>query len=199
MAEQTRAWRIGELARRAGVTVRALRHYEQLGLLLPSARTFGGHRCYTDEDVAQLQRIIALRSCGLSLNEIGTVLSTGAARGLGGLLSDQLQVVEERIRQAVALRVRLLGVLDALHQDAEPSVTEILQLIEETMTMSQPLTAQRLERLKESRDRQMQHMSAETTAALRETMQQAWGGLSRDEQTRLAERRRALIPAGAES
>ena len=78
MSDQIRIWRIGELAEQAGITVRTLHHYHRLGLLSPSCRTSGGHRCYTSKDVVQLQRIIALRSCGLSLEEIGSVLSAGA-------------------------------------------------------------------------------------------------------------------------
>lgn len=199
MSEQTRTWRIGELAGLTGVTVRTLHHYDQLGLLSPSSRTPGGHRCYSGEDVAQLQRIIALRSCGLSLDEIGAVLSTGAEGGLAGLLRGQLDVVDERIRQAVALRVRLLGILDGLDQTVEPSITEILRLIEETTTMNQPLTAQRFEQLKEDRARQVQEMSAETLTAFTEKMQQAWAALRRDEQTTLVEQRRIMLPTGAES
>ena len=59
MSEQIRIWRIGELAERVGITVRTLHHYHHLGLLSPSCRTSRGHRCFTSEDVVQLQRIIA--------------------------------------------------------------------------------------------------------------------------------------------
>ena len=64
MTEQ-REWRIGELARATRVTVRALHHYDRLGLLVPSSRTAGGHRCYTGEDVRRLHTILALRGFGL--------------------------------------------------------------------------------------------------------------------------------------
>jgi MerR family transcriptional regulator, thiopeptide resistance regulator len=199
MSEDVRTWRIGELAGQAGVTVRTLHHYDRLGLLSPSSRTSGGHRCYTGKDVAQLQRVIALRSCGLSLDEIGTVLSTGTVTDLADLLRDQLDVVDERIRQAVALRVRLLGILDGLDHEAEPSITEILRLIEETNTMNQPLTPQRFEQLKEDRARHAQDMSAEKLTALTEKIRRSWAGLSRDEQIRLVDQRRAMIRAGVES
>jgi MerR family transcriptional regulator, thiopeptide resistance regulator len=199
MSGQAMRWRIGELAGQAGVTVRTLHHYDRLGLLSPSTRTSGGHRCYTGEDVVQLQRIIALRSCGLSLDEIGVVLSAGANGGLADLLRAQLDVVDESIRQAVWLRVRLLGILDGLGQEVEPSIAEILRLIEETTTMNQPLTAQRCEQLKEKRARQVQEMSAQVLTALTGKMRQALADLSRDEQIVLAEQRRVMLPAGAES
>jgi len=193
MSEQIRTWRIGELAARAGITVRTLHHYHRLGLLSPSCRTSGGHRCYTSKDVVQLQRIIALRSCGLSLEEIGTVLSAGVDGGLADLLRRQLEVVDERIRQAVALRIRLLGILDALDQTVEPSMTEILQLIEETTTLNHPPTAEQFAEMREQRARQVREMSAETFAALRKKMQQSWAALGRDEQALLVQQRRVMF------
>jgi DNA-binding transcriptional MerR regulator len=194
MSEPGRTWRVGELAEQAGITVRTLHHYDQLGLLSPSSSTSGGHRCYTRDDVVQLQRIIALRSCGLALDEIGGILSAGADGGLAELLRRQLDAVDERIRQAVALRIRLLGILGGLNQKVEPSSTEILQLIEETTIMNQPLTTELFEQQMEARTRKAHQMSAETLTALTEKMQQAWAVLSRDEQTTLAEQRRVLLP-----
>ena len=193
MSEQIRIWRIGELAERAGITVRTLHHYHRLGLLSPSSRTSGGHRCYTSEDVVQLQRIIALRTCGLSLEEIGAVLSAGANGGLADLLRRQLEVVDERIRQAVALRIRLLGILDALGQTVEPSITEILRLIEETTTLNHPFTAEQFTQLREQRARKVREMSAETFAALKKKLQQTWAALGRDEQALLVQQRRVRL------
>jgi len=194
MSEQIRIWRIGELAERAGITVRTLHHYHRLGLLSPSCRTSGGHRCYTSKDVVQLQRIIALRSCGLSLEEIGTVLSAVTDGGLADLLRRQLEVVDERIRQAVALRIRLLGILDALDQTVEPSITEILRLIEETATLNHPFTAEQFAQMREQRARQVREMSAKTFAALKEKLQQSWAALGRDEQALLVQQRRVISP-----
>jgi MerR family transcriptional regulator, thiopeptide resistance regulator len=201
MSEQIKTWRIGELAERAGITVRTLHHYDRLGLLSPSSRTSGGHRCYTSENVVQLQRIIALRSCGLSLEEIGAVLTAGGDGGLADLLRRQLEVLDERIRHAIALRIRLLGILDALDQEVEPSITEILRLIEETTTMNHPLTAEQFAQLREERTRQVREMSAEMFTALTEKLQQTWAALSRDEQALLVEQRRMMLSTsdGAES
>ncbi|HTR71527.1 MAG TPA: MerR family transcriptional regulator [Mycobacteriales bacterium] len=194
-SEQDGTWRVGELAERTGLTVRTLHHYDQLGLLAPSSRTSGGHRSYTGDDVARLHRIIALRSCGLSLEQIGEALSSEADGGLGELLRRQLGVVDDRIRQAVALRVRLLGVLDALARMDEPSTTDILELIEETTTMTQPLTAEQFEQLAEKRAHQVQEMSTETFNALKQKLRESWAALSREEQARLIGQRRATLPA----
>ncbi len=63
-------WKVGELAGRTGLSVRALHYYEEIGLLLPSRRTGSGHRLYSAEDVLRLQRIVSLRSLGFTLEEI---------------------------------------------------------------------------------------------------------------------------------
>lgn len=67
--------RIGEVAEQAGVSARTLRYYEELGLLAPSAKTAGGARRYSDEDVARVLRIRQLQELmGFDLNEIAAVL-----------------------------------------------------------------------------------------------------------------------------
>jgi len=48
---EQRWWKVGELARATGMTIRGLHHYDELGLLVPSARTQAGHRLYDQEDV----------------------------------------------------------------------------------------------------------------------------------------------------
>lgn len=63
-AEET-SYTVGSLAKLAGVTVRALHHYEDEGLLHPE-RTASGYRHYGAADVERLQQILLLRSCGLS-------------------------------------------------------------------------------------------------------------------------------------
>src|SRR4051794_36083355 len=94
-----RQWRIGELARATRVTVRTLHHYDRLGLLVPSSRTAGGHRCYTGEDVRRLHMIVALRGFGLSLRDIAATLA-GGGEDQREILERQLAETEERIRQA---------------------------------------------------------------------------------------------------
>lgn len=69
-AQRKDGWKVGELAARTGLSVRALHHYEKIGLLIPSRRTGAGHRPYADEEVLRLQQIASLRALGLSLEEI---------------------------------------------------------------------------------------------------------------------------------
>ena len=57
-------YRIGELARMAGITTRTLRFYEEAGLLAPSGRSERGYRLYCSADADRLQEILLLRSAG---------------------------------------------------------------------------------------------------------------------------------------
>lgn len=75
MAESS--YRIGELARKGGVTSRTVRYYESLGLLKTQDRQDGSQRHYTDEDLVYLNRIIQLKRYGLSLDEIAEIIRLG--------------------------------------------------------------------------------------------------------------------------
>jgi DNA-binding transcriptional MerR regulator len=57
--------KVGTVARCAGVTIRTLRYYEEIGLLSPSGRTEGGHRLYERPDLMRLQQIKSLQTVGL--------------------------------------------------------------------------------------------------------------------------------------
>ena len=195
MSRHDGTWRIGELARETGLTVRTLHHYDQLGLLSPLSRTEGGHRCYTSGDVRRLHRIVALRSLGISLEEIGTLLD--GEPDPTGLLRRQLDVVEERIRKASDLRARLLDVLNNLGRNAEPSARQLLQLIEETVAMNEPMAPEQFAELKEELKRQVRELSDEDFAARSQKRDDAWNALSRQEQQRLTEQRRKMVPHAA--
>ena len=65
-----RTYLVKEVAALSGVTVRALHHYDELGLLTPKARTAAGYRLYTDDDLLRLQQILIGRELGLSLEAI---------------------------------------------------------------------------------------------------------------------------------
>ena len=90
----------GEFAKKAHVSIRTIRYYDQKNLLKPSARSKGGARRYTDADFAKLQQILLLKYLGFSLSEIRE-LTVGA--GDRQLLRESLQIqrrlVEERMEE----------------------------------------------------------------------------------------------------
>ena len=142
-------YRIGELARAAGVTVRALHHYDRLGLLVPSERTLGGHRLYTAADVQRLYRLLALRELGLPLGEIGNVLDADDA--LSGTVRRHLDHVQRRLEQLEALRQRLTSLLAALDGGGQPT-TAILEAMEAMSMFEKYYTPEQLAQLERRRE-----------------------------------------------
>jgi DNA-binding transcriptional MerR regulator len=95
---------VGELSKLTGVTVRALHHYDEIGLVRPSDRSRAGYRLYTDDDVLRLQQVLIFRELGLPLEEIASVIDR-----------DDRDTVLRRHREAlVAKRARLDAMLAAL-------------------------------------------------------------------------------------
>jgi MerR family transcriptional regulator, thiopeptide resistance regulator len=84
-----------EFAELSGVTVRALHHYDRLGLLKPSRHTRAGYRLYSESDIARLEQIVALKFIGLSLKQIKEVLSRKSV-DLASTLRQQRQAIEEK-------------------------------------------------------------------------------------------------------
>ncbi|GAA2272409.1 HTH-type transcriptional activator TipA [Streptomyces ruber] len=68
------SYSVGEVAGFAGVTVRTLHHYDEIGLLVPSERTYAGHRRYADADLDRLQQILFYRELGFPLDEVAVLL-----------------------------------------------------------------------------------------------------------------------------
>ena len=93
---------VGEVCELAGVTVRTLHHYDELGLLSPSARSDAGYRLYSHEDLQRLQEILAWRALGFSLSEIGALLDEpGYDRG--SALARQRELVQHELGRLSAL------------------------------------------------------------------------------------------------
>ena len=74
MKREATGYTVGQVADLAGVTVRTLHHYDQIGLLKPSGRSDSAYRRYEDSDLERLQQILFYRELGFSLEDIATVL-----------------------------------------------------------------------------------------------------------------------------
>ena len=70
----TTTMHIGELAERTGLSLRTIRHYDEIGILTPTGRTQGGFRLYTAEDESRLLLIRRMKPLGYSLEETGQLL-----------------------------------------------------------------------------------------------------------------------------
>ena len=119
---------IGEIARRAGVTTRTLRYYQEMGLLHPSGVTRRGNRLYSDADVERLQRILELRDVmGFDLERIRLILESEDR--LAELRAESERGVSitrrrEMVREAMELNARLryeveekLGILEGFRAE----------------------------------------------------------------------------------
>ena len=68
--QSRRHYQVKEVAELSGLSIRALHHYDAIGLLTPSLRTAAGYRVYDDDDLLRLQQILIGRELGLSLEDI---------------------------------------------------------------------------------------------------------------------------------
>jgi DNA-binding transcriptional MerR regulator len=124
MARNDRLLTVGELATQVGKSPRALRLYEELGLLVPRCRSEGGFRQYGPESVARLQWIQQMTDLGLPLTEIREILDQvgctangGEAMGIARThFRQRLAEVEDQLQRLTALRDGLQASLGYLER-----------------------------------------------------------------------------------
>ncbi|MEV5198415.1 MerR family transcriptional regulator [Streptomyces sp. NPDC053720] len=103
---------VGQVSTRLGVTVRALHHWDEIGLARPSLRTAAGYRLYTAGDLERLHRIVVYREIGLGLDRIRAVLDDSTTDVPGALRAQRTQVAE-RIERLQQLNTGLDRMIDA--------------------------------------------------------------------------------------
>ena len=115
-------FRIGEFSRIARVTIETLRHYDAQGLLKPAlVDPFTGYRFYSASQLGPLNRILALKESGLSLEEIARILHDGLTNEqVRGMLKAQLAHAESDLQAAQACREKILIRLN--HLDLEENM-----------------------------------------------------------------------------
>lgn len=134
MAGQTgRAWKIGELAASTGLTVRALHHFDHLGLVLASHRTAAGHRLYSETDVERLYQVVALRQLGLPLDVIAGVLE--GALPIEQVLASHRDFLDRQLVSIRTLRAQLVTALAIRAGAAGQDATDFLDLIRKVTTV----------------------------------------------------------------
>lgn len=120
--------KVGELARRTGLTVRTLHHYDEIGLLAPSGRSEAGYRLYSQADVQRLHGIQTMRQMGLALSDIGELLA-GEGMAPERIIGQQIRALDQQITQATELRGRLTMLRDGLMAGAEPDMGNWLEAL----------------------------------------------------------------------
>jgi DNA-binding transcriptional MerR regulator len=142
---------VSQIARRTGLTVRALHHYEAAGLLRPAARSDAGYRLYGEAELLRLQHIVSLKALGFTLADIRACIDADAP-SLANALARQI----DRLRQAVVRQQELLGRLERVaHQLATGATIDaetLLNGIEATTIMEKHFSKEQLQAIKARSD-----------------------------------------------
>ena len=145
-ADANPQYRMEEVVKRTGLTPRAIRYYEELGLVHPSGRTAGGFRLFTESDIASLLRINELQTLlGFSLAEVKQTLHVDAIRAevreayfgtndpaarrelldqASGLIQSQIRIIDERMARLAKLREEQQERLDRIRARQEQLAAE---------------------------------------------------------------------------
>lgn len=99
---------IGELAERTELSLRTLRHYDEIGLLEPTGRSEGGFRLYTEDDYERLMLIRRMKPLGYSLEQMGDLLrALDADQAKGSVRTEAAQLLAEFLTDAEQRRAKL--------------------------------------------------------------------------------------------
>ncbi|MGV0634609.1 MerR family transcriptional regulator [Mycolicibacillus trivialis] len=131
-------WRVGELAELTGVTVRALRYYDQTGLLHPAGQTAGGHRLYDRDNVLRLYRILALRRLRFSLAEIRALLDE-PQWDLAAMVARHAEETDRGIAAAARLSAHLRAISGEISGSGDASPETLFRIIEEMNMLDTPI------------------------------------------------------------
>lgn len=122
-------YRASEFAELTGVTVRALHHYDRVGLLKPTGRSAAGYRLYGAGDFARLQQVLTLKFIGLPLRQIKEVLGREEL-DLAGVLRLQREVLESRRAELDAALRAVREAETVLSHGGEPAWDEFKKIVE---------------------------------------------------------------------
>lgn len=142
--------KVGEVARRTGVTVRTLHHYDEVGLLSPGERTASGHRLYGEAELRRLQQIASLKHLGVPLAEIRECLER-PEYSLGHVLELQVERIEEQVGRQLRLADQIRRLLAQLEAGEPVAVDDLMRTIEVTVRHERYYSAEQLETLERRR------------------------------------------------
>ena len=160
------AYRVREFATIAGVSVRALHHYDRIGLLAPR-RTPAGYRVYSTRDLETLEQIVVLKFIGIPLRKIAVLRSAGAER-LAQSLRAQRGTLERRrqlLDQAITAIQELEAMIATGHSPAPAMFKRVIEVIE--MQNNSDAWKQEYDDLVRAKIDRLQSLSPEAIAELR--------------------------------
>ena len=122
------SYTVGQLAALAHVTVRALHHYDEIGLVRPSQRTSAGYRLYGDRDVMRLQQVLVFRELGVPLDEIATAIDEATDRA--ALLRKHRSALVDRRTRIDAMLAAVDAALGALEKGNAMQPSDVKKMFE---------------------------------------------------------------------
>ena len=179
---EDRTYRTREFAQLAGVTVRALHHYDRLGLLKPR-RTHAGYRAYSASDLETLEQIIALKFIGVPLKKI-RFFTARTPQGLANALRAQRQTLEQKrhlLDQAIDAIREVEGILNAGKGADFQLYRRIIEVIE--MQNNSEEWKNKYDTLVQAKIERLKSLSPDALAELRKQ----WNALVADIQQSLSE------------
>jgi DNA-binding transcriptional MerR regulator len=133
-AELPTTWKVGDLSKQTGLSIRTLHYYDEIGLLKPSGHTEAGHRLYRSVDIIRLQQIVSLRQLGFSLDEIKDCLENPNFSPIAVMQKRMTQLCQQIELQQQLLRL-LESISARLQTAGEVSTNDFIKAIEvSTMT-----------------------------------------------------------------
>lgn len=189
---------VSQIARRTGITVRTLHHYEAEGLLVPACRSDAGYRLYGRDELTKLQHIVSLKALGFSLSEIRACLDADAPS-----LAEALVRQVDRLRSGIVRQQSLLTRLERIAQRAAGGeaidAETLLSSIEASTLMEKYFTPEQMQSIQQ----RGQELGPERIHAVEQEWPTVIGGMqtamrlekdpASDEVQALARRWRALV------
>jgi DNA-binding transcriptional MerR regulator len=139
--DSARGMKVGELARRTGLSVRTLHYYDEIGLLHPSTHTESQHRLYGRAELERLQRIKSLRQLGFSLDEIRASLDKPEF-SLRSVIDLHTARLRAQIKEQTRLALLLETLAARLDTATRASVDDLISAIECTTTLDREFTTE---------------------------------------------------------
>jgi MerR family transcriptional regulator, thiopeptide resistance regulator len=173
--DMARRWfQASEFARLTGVTVRALHHYDRLGLLKPSGRSQSGYRLYGERDFARLQQVVTLKFIGFPLKQIKKILDRERL-DLPAALRLQREVIEQK-RRGLGLAAKAIEEVERVLQSSREPDWELFAKIIEVINMQNDWEFAK----KYYTEEQLEELAGRGTPEVLEQGQRDWAALIKD-------------------
>ncbi|WP_183277115.1 MerR family transcriptional regulator [Clostridium fungisolvens] len=157
---QNKNWKVGDLSKLTGLTIRTLHHYDEIGLLCPSFRNDAGHRFYSEGDIIKLHQIMSLKQLEFSLDEIKAFLENPKYNPID-VIEMQLKRLDEEISLKKQLRSDLNELLEVFNSWQRPSLDQFINSIELIRNQKKYFTKEQQIKLKKQYDKLNQNNSSD--------------------------------------